>query len=55
MLYLLLNIVAVEFVTFEWSPDETKLLYVAEKNPTTSEAFYVRKPSSSGDSKVKKV
>lgn len=33
----------VEFTTFEWSKDETKLLYVAEKKQIKSEPFYKRK------------
>ncbi|KAG5879727.1 hypothetical protein JTB14_023041 [Gonioctena quinquepunctata] len=36
----------VEFSSFEWSPDEKKILYVAEKKPTKSEPFYKRKGSS---------
>lgn len=32
-----------EFSSFEWSPDETKLLYLAEKKVPTSEPFYKRK------------
>ncbi|KAI4497982.1 hypothetical protein M0802_006806 [Mischocyttarus mexicanus] len=33
-----------EFSTFEWSPDRTKLLYVAEKKLPKSEPFYKQKP-----------
>lgn len=33
----------VEFGAFEFSPDETKLLYVAEKKNPKSEPFYKRK------------
>ncbi|CAG9862113.1 unnamed protein product [Phyllotreta striolata] len=32
-----------ELSSFEWSPDETKLLYVAEKKRPKSEPFYKRK------------
>lgn len=32
-----------EFSTFEWSPDRTKLLYIAEKKLPKSEAFYKQK------------
>lgn len=32
-----------EFASFIWSPDETKLLYVAEKKAPKSEPFYKRK------------
>ncbi|KAK2575468.1 hypothetical protein KPH14_011199 [Odynerus spinipes] len=32
-----------EFGTFEWSPDKTKLLYIAEKKLPKSEAFYKQK------------
>lgn len=34
-----------EFAAFEWSVDETKLLYVAERRPQKSEEFYKRKPA----------
>ncbi|KAJ8934689.1 hypothetical protein NQ318_015158 [Aromia moschata] len=33
----------VEFSSFEWSPNEKKILYVAEKKPQKSEPFYKRK------------
>lgn len=33
-----------EFGTFEWSPDKTKVLYIAEKKLPRSEAFYKQKP-----------
>lgn len=42
-----------EFSTFEWSPDETKLLYIAEKKQQQNEAFYKRK--SARDSLVEEV
>lgn len=32
-----------EFAAFEWSPDETKVLYVAEKKQQEGEEFYKRK------------
>lgn len=35
--------VETEFSTFEWSPDRTKLLYIAEKKLPKSEAFYKQK------------
>ncbi|VEN55328.1 unnamed protein product, partial [Callosobruchus maculatus] len=39
-----------EFASFEWSPDEKKLLYVAEKKPIKSEPFYKRKcPTSNNE------
>ncbi|XP_023024331.2 acylamino-acid-releasing enzyme [Leptinotarsa decemlineata] len=41
----------VEFSSFEWSPDENKILYVAEKKQAKSESFYKRKsPSGVKDS-----
>lgn len=33
-----------EFGSFEWSPDATKLLYVAEKKLPKTEPFYKQKP-----------
>ncbi|XP_076752190.1 acylamino-acid-releasing enzyme isoform X2 [Xylocopa sonorina] len=33
-----------EFASFEWSPDKTKVLYVAEKKFPKSEPFYKQKP-----------
>lgn len=32
-----------EFASFQFSPDETKLLYIAEKKPPKTEPFYKRK------------
>lgn len=34
-----------EFGSFEWSPNEIKLMYIAEKKNPKSEAFYKRKPN----------
>ncbi|XP_067204880.1 acylamino-acid-releasing enzyme-like isoform X2 [Linepithema humile] len=34
----------IEFRSFEWSPDNTKLLYIAEKKLPKSEPFYKQKP-----------
>ncbi|EFN63061.1 Acylamino-acid-releasing enzyme [Camponotus floridanus] len=34
----------VEFRSFEWSPDNTKVLYIAEKKLPKSEPFYKQKP-----------
>lgn len=44
-----------EFRSFDWSPDETKILYIAEQKPKKSEPFYKRKAPSkeSGDSDKK--
>lgn len=39
----------VEFSSLEWSPDEKKVLYVAEKKPPKSEPFYKRKAPLSSD------
>ncbi|VVC32928.1 Peptidase S9, prolyl oligopeptidase, catalytic domain,Alpha/Beta hydrolase fold [Cinara cedri] len=39
----------VEFETLQWSPDETKILYIAEKKVPKSEPFFKQKPISSGD------
>ncbi|CAI6373921.1 unnamed protein product [Macrosiphum euphorbiae] len=33
-----------EFGTLEWSPDETKIVYIAEKKVPKSEPFYKQKP-----------
>lgn len=38
-----------EFSSLEWSPDEKKVLYVAEKKPQKSEPFYKRKAPLSND------
>lgn len=37
------------FATLEWSPDETKILYIAEKKIPKSEPFYKQKPKPSDD------
>ncbi|XP_018575043.1 acylamino-acid-releasing enzyme [Anoplophora glabripennis] len=39
----------VEFSSLEWSPDEKKVLYVAEKKPPKSDPFYKRKAPLSND------
>jgi len=39
----------VEFGTLEWSPDETKIVYIAEKKVPKSEPFYKQKPKASAD------
>jgi len=36
-----------EFGTLEWSPDETKIVYIAEKKVPKSEPFYKQKPKAS--------
>ncbi|CAH1156028.1 unnamed protein product [Phaedon cochleariae] len=41
----------VEFTSFEWSPDEKKILYVAEKKSKKSEPFYKRKAPASDKEK----
>jgi len=33
----------------EWSPDETKIVYIAEKKVPKSEPFYKQKPKASAD------
>lgn len=38
-----------EFATLEWSPDESKILYIAEKKIPKSEPFYKQKPKLSGN------
>ncbi|CAK9801993.1 Acylamino-acid-releasing enzyme [Anthophora plagiata] len=38
-----------EFASFEWSPDKTKVLYIAEKKFPKSEPFYKQKPSNKKD------
>jgi acylaminoacyl-peptidase len=38
-----------EFGTLEWSPDETKIVYIAEKKVPKSEPFYKQKPKASTD------
>ncbi|KAL4112560.1 hypothetical protein QTP88_016318 [Uroleucon formosanum] len=38
-----------EFGTLEWSPDETKIVYIAEKKVPKSEPFYKQKPKASAD------
>ncbi|XP_020296505.1 acylamino-acid-releasing enzyme-like isoform X2 [Pseudomyrmex gracilis] len=42
-----------EFSSFEWSPDDTKLLYVAEKKLPKSEPFYKQKPLDKKDKEKK--
>lgn len=37
-----------EFATLQWSPDETKIVYIAEKKVVKSEPFYKQKPKTSG-------
>lgn len=48
-----------EFASFIWSPNETKILYVAEKKLPKSEPFYkrraVKKDQGSGDETQTKV
>lgn len=48
------NIFLGEFGSFEWSPDETKLIYIAEKKNAKLEAYYKRKSKSddNDDNKV---
>ncbi|EZA54140.1 acylamino-acid-releasing enzyme isoform X2 [Ooceraea biroi] len=41
----------VEFRSFEWSPDNTKLLYIAEKKQPKSEPFYKQKSLDEKNSK----
>ncbi|GAB1863765.1 Acylamino-acid-releasing enzyme [Camponotus japonicus] len=43
----------VEFRSFEWSPDNTKVLYVAEKKLPKSEPFYKQKPLDKKDKEKK--
>lgn len=38
-----------EFGSFKWSPDNTKLLYIAEKKPPKTEPFYKQKPQNKKD------
>uniref|UniRef100_A0A2S2QBH8 Acylamino-acid-releasing enzyme n=1 Tax=Sipha flava TaxID=143950 RepID=A0A2S2QBH8_9HEMI len=38
-----------EFATLQWSPDETKIIYIAEKKIPKSEPFYKQKPKNSAD------
>ncbi|XP_025201669.1 acylamino-acid-releasing enzyme-like [Melanaphis sacchari] len=38
-----------EFGTLEWSPDETKIVYIAEKKVPKSEPFYKQKSKASAD------
>lgn len=38
-----------EFATLEWSPDETKIVYIAEKKVPKSEPFYKQKPKPSNE------
>lgn len=40
------------FSAFSWSPDNTKLLYVAEKKLPKSEPFYKQKSKSKNDKPV---
>jgi len=35
------------FATLQWSPDETKIVYIAEKKVPKSEPFYKQKPKTS--------
>lgn len=48
-----------EFASFAWSPDETKILYVAEKKIPKSDPFYkrkaVKKDQGAGDEAQNKV
>lgn len=42
-----------EFSSFDWSPDESKILYIAEKKIKKSEPFYKRKaPKEDGDKDI---
>lgn len=41
----LIHIFPAEFASFLWSPDESKILYVAERKQTKGEEFYKRKPT----------
>lgn len=38
-----------EFASFQWSPDKTKVLYIAEKKLPKSEPFYKQKPHNKED------
>ncbi|OAD53128.1 Acylamino-acid-releasing enzyme, partial [Eufriesea mexicana] len=38
-----------EFASFQWSPDKTKVLYIAEKKLPKSEPFYKQKPCNKED------
>ncbi|XP_043515527.1 acylamino-acid-releasing enzyme-like isoform X2 [Frieseomelitta varia] len=38
-----------EFASFQWSPDKTKVLYIAEKKQPKSEPFYKQKPINKED------
>lgn len=40
-----------EFSSFEWSPDNTKVLYIAEKKLPKSDPFYKQKPLNKKDKK----
>ncbi|XP_043258175.1 acylamino-acid-releasing enzyme-like [Colletes gigas] len=40
-----------EFASFEWSPDKTKVLYIAEKKLPKSAPFYKQKPLNKKESK----
>ncbi|XP_011141861.1 acylamino-acid-releasing enzyme isoform X2 [Harpegnathos saltator] len=40
-----------EFSSFKWSPDSTKLLYIAEKKLPKTEPFYKQKPQNKKDNK----
>lgn len=44
----------VEFKSFSWSPDETKIIYIAEKKLPTREPFYKRKSENSVDYSINK-
>ncbi|XP_022176208.1 acylamino-acid-releasing enzyme-like isoform X1 [Myzus persicae] len=41
-----------EFGTLDWSPDETKIVYIAEKKVPKSEPFYKQKPKATADKDV---
>ncbi|KMQ95719.1 acylamino-acid-releasing enzyme [Lasius niger] len=43
----------VEFRSFEWSPDNAKVLYIAEKKLSKSEPFYKQKPLDKKDKEKK--
>lgn len=43
-----------QFASFQWSPDKTKILYIAEKKLPKSEPFYKQKPCNKEDKKEEK-
>jgi len=49
MFYILRFCCIAEFATLQWSPDETKIVYIAEKKIPKSEPFYKQKPKSSSE------